>query len=111
MVDPGSIPGRGTLVPLNQVRFHMDHTISSNHFSVDQQMNDALDYLRVFHTDVFCEIRKHFPDTFKWEGSWLDTDAMGVDQEYSSWLIDAIEATDLIYWEEGEPWAVKPDPS
>lgn len=44
----------------------------------------------------------------KWEGSWLNTEAMGVDVEYGSWLVDAIEATGVVMWEEGEPWALVP---
>ena len=36
------------------------------------------------------------------DGSWLNTEAMGVDPEFSSWLIDAIEDTGYAVWEDGE---------
>ena len=31
---------------------------------------------------------------------------MGVDIEFGSWLVDAIEATGKVLWEEGEPFAI-----
>jgi hypothetical protein len=86
----------------------MPESVSSNHFSVDQQMQDALDYLRHFATQTYDELREQFPeiDSIVWSGSWVDTGKMGVDPEWSSWVIDAIEQTGFIYWEEGEPWSV-----
>lgn len=81
--------------------------ISSGHFSHDTQVLDALDYLRVNHEDAYASILADFPKVadIEWSGSWFDTDAMGVDPEYSSWLADAIEATGLVQWFEGEPYA------
>lgn len=84
--------------------------ISSNHFSVDQQVEDAMTWLRDFRPGHYQTILGDFPE---WEdrvfnGSWLDTEAMGVDPDWSSWLIDAIEATGLVTWWEGEPWAGDP---
>lgn len=81
-------------------------TISSGHFSVDIQALDALDYLRAHHPAAYTQVIKDFPETADptWEGAWLDTEAMGVDVEYGSWLVDAIEATGLVAWEDGEPW-------
>lgn len=81
-------------------------SISSGHYSVDTQMQDALDFLRLNHVEVYCEIRKNFSETFIWEGSWLDTEAMDVDPDYGSWLIDAIEDTGIIQWIDGEPYDV-----
>lgn len=81
-------------------------SISSNHFSTDSQALDALDYLRIEKPEAYATVLKQFPEMAspKWEGSWLDTAAMGVDVDYGSWLVDAIEATGEVYWEEGEPW-------
>lgn len=79
-------------------------SISSGHYSVDIQTSDALDWLRVNHADTYSEIRKNFAETIQWEGSWFDTDAMSVDQEWGSWLVDAIEATGLVMWIDGEPY-------
>ena len=85
-------------------------TISSNGFSHDQQVSDALDYLRLNQPAAYSEIRKNFPENIIWEDTaskaWFDTKAMGVDVEWSSWLCDAIEETGLVIWEEGEPWSV-----
>jgi hypothetical protein len=86
----------------------MPESVSSNHFSHDQQVMDALDYLRFHMTQTFEEIRVNFPeiDNVVWSGSWFDCAAMNVDPEYTSWLADAIVETGFIYWEEGEPWSV-----
>lgn len=70
-----------------------------------------MDWLESNHLDAYGYILKEFPE---WpyrvfEGSWLNTEAMGVDPEYSSWLIDAIEDTGYVLWEEGEPWAMNGD--
>lgn len=81
------------------------HTISDNHLSVDQQVYDALEYLRVFHVDAYVAIRRQFPETIIFDGSWFDTDAMRVDSEWNCWLADAIEDTGIVYWEDGEPWS------
>lgn len=89
-----------------------DFTISGGHFSVDTQAMDALRWLGSNAPKAHAAVMSEFSEMGdpKWEGSWLDTDAMGVDVEYGSWLVDAIEATGAVYWEEGEPWAVDPPP-
>lgn len=85
-------------------------TISSNNASFDQQVVEALDYLRGSHAEAYCEVRRMFPENILMDGgAWADTDAMGVDDEFMSWLADAIEATGRVVWEEGEPWAVEAD--
>lgn len=83
------------------------YTISNNHLSVDQQVSDALQWMRLNHPEQFSEIRKEFPENFKWSpyDNHFDTEAMGVDIEWGSWLADAIEATGLVTWVEGEPFA------
>lgn len=83
--------------------------ISSNGFSHDTQVKDALDYLEHNHNGVWEDLVKQFPEALNitWDGSWFDTEAMGVDEEYSSWLCDAIEETGLVEWDEGEPYSVK----
>ena len=86
------------------------YTISSNHFSTDQQMVDALDYLRINHVDVYTSIRRQFPENiiFPDKSAWIDHEAMGVDPDWSSWVIDAIEQESVVFWEEGEPWVMEP---
>ena len=83
-------------------------TISSNHYSVDGQLEDAASWLEHNLPDTFAAFLVAFPE---WErrtmgelSSWFDTEAMGVDVEWSSWAIDWIEANSPVYWEEGEPW-------
>jgi hypothetical protein len=83
----------------------MTHTISSNQFSHDTQVQDALDYLRISHPGEYCEVVREFPDNLIFEGASVDTEAMGVDCEYVSWLTDRIESTGRVYWVEGEPFA------
>jgi hypothetical protein len=85
------------------------YTISSNGFSHDQQVVDALDWLRINRVDVYTEIRKHFPENiiFPDKSAWIDYEAMGVDPEWSSWLCDAIEAEGEVTWIDGEPWVLE----
>lgn len=79
--------------------------ISDNRSSPDTQAVLALEYLRLNHVETYCEVRKNFPETFKFNeyDTWFDTEAMGVECDYGSWLIDAIENTGIITWWEGEP--------
>ena len=79
-------------------------TISSNGFSHDQQVMDALNPLELMHPDAYDKVIEMFPEEPILDGAHFDTDAMGVDCEWGSWLTDAIEATGLVVWEEGEPW-------
>lgn len=67
-------------------------SISSNHMSVDIQASAALDWLRFFQPEAYCEVRKDFAENIIWDelGTHFDTEAMGVDIEWGSWLIDAI---------------------
>jgi len=80
--------------------------ISSNHFSVDQQAVDAFDYLNTFHPAEAEKLLEEFPEIpfIKWSLSHFDTSAMGVDEEWGCWLVDAIEEAGVIWWEEGEPF-------
>lgn len=87
----------------------MPTALSSNHLSVDQQVADVMNYLDSNHPTVYEKIVVEFPEWvngLSWNGSWFDTATMGVDVEWGSWLTDAIEATGLVIWEEGEPWAM-----
>lgn len=81
--------------------------ISNNKFSVDDQAIDAVRHLEVNHPKVHADLKGRFPelDTYTMSGSWFDTEAMGVDAEWGSWLVDAIEETGLVRWEDGEPWS------
>lgn len=88
----------------------MSRAISSNHASHDDQVEDAMDYLRHEHPDAYGSIVQKFPEypERQLDGGWYDTETMGVDPEWSSWLTDAIEQTGLVIWEEGEPWVHEP---
>lgn len=85
-------------------------TISSNGFSHDQQVVDAMKHLELLHPDAYDEVTQQFDEWFdhSMSGAHFDTEAMGVDDEWSSWLTDAIEATGFVRWEEGEPWTATP---
>lgn len=85
--------------------------LSSDHFSVDAQVEDAMFYLEHNHPDEFARIVEKFPEwntrTMGEHSSWFDTESMGVEPDWSSWLVDAIEDTGLVLWEEGEPWLIE----
>ena len=78
--------------------------ISSNHLSFEIQLFDSLEFLKLAYPDKYREVLKQFPEIEHaiWDDLWLDN----VDPDYSSWLADAIEATDLITWIDGEPFAI-----
>lgn len=77
--------------------------LSSNAFSHDTQVSDAINYLTPSER---LEFHGEFPEyeSLIWSGSWVDTDASGVDQEYMQWVTDWIEQNTSIRWEDGEPW-------
>lgn len=82
--------------------------LSSNHFSPDLQVLDVLNWMEVMFPDEFATIVAEFPQVgggLIMSGSWFDTKAMGVEEEFGSWLIDAIERElpEVVWWE-GEPW-------
>ena len=85
--------------------------ISSNHFSVDLQAVDAMHWLEANAPEAYAAVIDQFPEyptcVFSAMSSWFDTEAMGVDDEWGSWLVDAIEATGVVSWEDGEPYAVE----
>lgn len=86
--------------------------ISSNGYSHDQQVHDALIHLKNIWPEDYRKVLGTFPEIeeieFGEHSSWFDTEAMGVDQEFSSWLCDSIENTGHILWIDGEPWALSP---
>ena len=89
--------------------------ISSNHWSHDMQVIDAMKYLHDEHPDIYAKILAEFPETVvdgkfsvPMDGSWIDTVAMGVEADWSSWLTDAIEDTGVVAWIDGEPWGIGP---
>lgn len=93
-------------------------TVSSNSFSHDTQVVDAWSWLRgEMPEDDFDLLVKKFPhmegvyptNGIIWtsgEYSWFDTEAMGVDDEYTSWVADELENTGFIMWEDGEPYGI-----
>lgn len=88
----------------------MRESLSSNHFSVDDQTADVLSYLSNATDPELRALSDSFVREFPeyngltWAGSWVDTDASGVDVEYMSWVRDWIENNTPVYWEDGEPW-------
>lgn len=81
-------------------------SLSSGHFSTDSQLEDAISFLETREPDQFAAFLAAFPEweARQMEGAWFDTDAMGVDAEWSSWAIDWVEENTGVMWEDGEPW-------
>lgn len=86
--------------------------LSSCGFSHDMQLVDSLEFLRSEYPDIYAGILSRFPEYggAELDGGWIDTDALGVDPEWSSWLTDAVEDTGIVRWEDGEPYG-RPAPS
>lgn len=82
------------------------YPISSNHYSTDLQLLDALGYLSDEERKLF---NAEFPEwpALVWSNSWVDAEASGVDVEYTSWVIDWVERNTSIFWEDGEPWMLE----
>lgn len=84
--------------------------LSSNGFSHDMQVDDVLDYLRgEIPEEDYNNIIHKFPEVDKriLDGAYFDTDAMGVDIEWSAWVTDYIEAETDVFWWEGEPFVLE----
>jgi hypothetical protein len=84
-------------------------TVSAKSYSHDQQVDDAWSWVRgEMPEDDFDLLVQKFPEMERivWSGSWFDTEAMGVDVEYTSWVADALEETGRIHWEDGEPYGI-----
>lgn len=87
-------------------------SLSSNHKSVDDQLQDAVSYLEHNQPEQYAAFLIAFPEwpnrTFgDGHSSWFDTEKMGVDPEWGSWAVDWIEGNTDILWEDGEPWIRK----
>lgn len=82
--------------------------LSSNHLSVDSQLEDVVDSLATDQYDAFIAA---FPEwenlTWDIHRSWVDYEASDVDLEYTSWCIDWIEANTRVMWDDGEPFLME----
>lgn len=89
-------------------------SLSSSHYSVDDQLQDVVNWLETTAPDTYAEFVAAFPEwptrtMGEGHSSWFDTEAMGVNAEWSSWCIDWIESHTAIWWEDGEPWTREDD--
>lgn len=86
--------------------------LSSCGASHDMQLVDSLEFLRSEYPDIYAGIMSRFPeyDGAEFDGSWFDTEALGVDPDWSSWLTDDVESSGVVMWEDGEPYG-RPAPS
>lgn len=86
-------------------------TVSSNGFSHEDQVLDALRYLRDHFPEAYAELLSKIPREVKIGGKQFDREAWdrSGDLEWSSYLCDDIEDTGLIWWEEGEPFGFVPE--
>ncbi len=81
-------------------------TLSSNGFSFDIQVADALEWLEVVSPPRYGKIVQQFPELkdIQFDGGWIDTNIMGVDTDFMAWVAEALEETGLVLWMEGEPF-------
>lgn len=97
--------------------------ISSNHFPHDDQVADVVRFMRscdgLNHSQGMADglyrsfftarpiFNREFPewDQLDWLGSWIDTEASGVEPDYSAWVADWLEANTPVQWIDGEPYA------
>lgn len=91
---------------------HLGNPISSSSYAHDQQVIDALAWLRLNYPTAYCKVVNEYPGCDKpimesASSGRVDIDRMGVEPEFMSWVCDAIEDTGLVAWWEGEPWATK----
>ena len=65
-----------------------------------------MDYLVDADPEAHGAIVALFPEwaTVTFDGAWVDTESLGLDPEFTSWLADAIENESAIFWDEGEPF-------
>lgn len=82
--------------------------LSSNHFSVDDQIRDVVRWMEREHPARYAALLKEFPEwpSLTWAGSWVDANASEVDPDFMSWVADWIESRSnvRVSWEDGEPW-------
>lgn len=86
----------------------MRAALSSNGYSLDTQMAAVIAFLEHELPELHTQLIAKFPEAanLKWQegSSWVDTEMMGVDQEWTSWVVDWIEDNTPVSWEDGEPW-------
>lgn len=77
-------------------------SLSSNHFSHEGQLTDALNWLQTNNPLQFKLFLAEFPE---WESVANGPDMLeDLDPEWPMWATDWLEASTAIYWEDGEPW-------
>lgn len=97
----------GTHVPDSTMR----KALSSNAFSHDDQIADVLSYASTAYPETMDRFTSDFPEYnhLEWSGSWVDTQASGVDPDYMSWVADWVEANLPVVWDDGEPFDTSDD--
>lgn len=84
----------------------MRRPLSSNRLSTEDQAKDVVDWLKAELPDVHAELLDEMPEVanIQMSGSSVDTEAMGVDVEWCSWLVDWLEYNAPVEWDDGEPF-------
>ena len=96
----------------------MRESLSSNHFSNDQQLADVVSYMEHHLPEKHVEFLARYPEWPKlgFIGTSSSLDYLPVtrdgidyyegdlDVEATCWMVDWIEANTEVYWEDGEPW-------
>jgi hypothetical protein len=98
----------------------MSEALSSNHFSTDLQIADVVSFVERKFPDDYRALVAEFPElpkalaTLSGWSAWVDTDELGLDPEFMSWVADWIEERSFansgtvgsywITWLDGEPF-------
>jgi len=82
--------------------------LSSGHFSLTDQTNDVVGWLRHQDPDAHAAFCAEFPewDEFYQAGGYGEQ--VGLDPDYGSWAVDWIEGNSTVTWDDGEPYHYPP---
>lgn len=89
--------------------------LSSNAFSVDDQIADVISFLSLNEWSLtgisMDQFTTEFPEynSLEWSGSWVDWEASNVDPDYMNWVSEWIERNTDVVWIDSEPFLLEID--
>lgn len=89
--------------------------LSSNAFSVDDQIADVISFLSLNDDQSFrgepSLFESEFPEynSLVWSGAWVDWTSSDVDPDYMNWVAEWIESNTDVTWIDGAPYLMEED--